>query len=129
MAKKHASPTCEPMNMGEILADLHSSDEVVRARAVRAVCPCRLGWNAFEQCMQIVHWLQKDPSPLVRGAAQHVIEESYELTSGGVQTTPQQVKNDMVATRVRLRWSLEETKTESRRDEKPWRDSRRNSRS
>ncbi|HZO92090.1 MAG TPA: hypothetical protein VFB38_27475 [Chthonomonadaceae bacterium] len=103
MAKKHQEEASCEFDLERFLTDIQSPDESVRAKAVRRVCPCRMGWEVFEQYMRVVTQMQKDPSPLVRKAALHVFEDSYEMQSSAMPTTPQQFKNDIVATRRRLR--------------------------
>src|SRR5439155_20650911 len=84
-----------------LLAELQSPDEAKRARAARQVCPCRAGFEQFEEAMGLVKKLQKDASPLVRGAALHVFEDAFEMQSSGLPTTPQAITNEMVATKRR----------------------------
>src|SRR5204863_2995624 len=99
-----SEPACE-INLEQIIADMSAADEAARLKAVRTVCPCRMGWDGFQRCMEIVQRLQKDPSPAVRRAAMHVFEDAYEMDSSGLQTSKQQVTNEMVATRRRTRWA------------------------
>jgi hypothetical protein len=62
-----------------ILAEMESPDEVVRAQAVRQVCPCRVSWDAFDRLRKAAQHLQRDPSPLVRANARHVEEDAREV--------------------------------------------------
>jgi hypothetical protein len=62
-----------------IHTELQSPDEVVRARAVRQLCPCRVSWEVFDQLRKIAQQLQRDPSPLVRANARHVEEDAREV--------------------------------------------------
>ncbi len=62
-----------------ILVELQSPDEVVRARAVRQLCPCRVPWEVFDRLRKIAQQLQRDPSPLVRANARHVEEDAREV--------------------------------------------------
>jgi hypothetical protein len=62
------------------LAGLSSSDEEVRARALRQLCPCG-SWQLYERHMDLVRRFTKDPSPLVRSAALHIEHEVIELES------------------------------------------------
>ncbi len=98
----------ESVDVAEILEGMNSPDEAVRARAARSVCPCRLGWGPFEQCLPHVSALTKDPSPLVRKAALHVFEDAFEMESMGMPTNPREARNEMLATRRRHRWRTEE---------------------
>jgi HEAT repeat protein len=59
-----------------LLEELRSPDEQVRARAVRAVCPCRMPWEVFEQLRKPVQRLRRDPSPAVRRLALHAEEDA-----------------------------------------------------
>jgi hypothetical protein len=88
--------------------ELRSPDEATRTRAARGICPCRLGWEVFERCMELVEPLRKDPSPMVRKAALHVFEDAFEMESRGLPTTPQALKNEMVARRRQTRWQTDE---------------------
>src|SRR5262245_22289898 len=108
MAKKNHTETACEVDLEQIIADMSSADEAVRLKAVRTVCPCRMGWDGFQRCMEIVQRLQKDPSPAVRRAAMHVFEDAYEMDSSGLQTSRRQVTNEVVATRWRTRWASDE---------------------
>ena len=108
MAKNHHARSTDPADVSRVLADMVSTDEATRARAVRAVCPCRLGWDRFEQCLDEVKKLQKDPSPAVRGAALHVFEDAYEMDNSGLPTTRQETTNEMAARKRRSRWQPED---------------------
>jgi hypothetical protein len=90
-----------------------------RARAARGICPCRLGWEVFEQCMALVEPLRKNPSPAVRRAALHVFEDAFQMESRGLPTTPQEIHNVIVARRRASRWG-----DEREGDEEPKRDPR-----
>src|SRR5947207_2611624 len=76
--RNHAQPFTEAQVEAN-LAGMASPDEAVRARAVRQVCPCRMRWELFQRCMEVVARLQKDPSPLVRAQALHVEEDSWRV--------------------------------------------------
>jgi len=91
-----------------IFRDLHSPEDATRAQTIRRICPCRMGWEAFQQSMAIVARLKKDPSPLVRRAALHVFQDAFEMQSSGLPTTPQEITNEMAARKRRLRWRPEE---------------------
>lgn len=93
--------------MEQIRLDLQSADEEIRARAVRSICPCHSGWQAFEQVMTIVSELQKDESPLVRGVARHVFEDAAEMESGGYPTNPREASNEMLRTKRASRFPRE----------------------
>ena|SRR5689334_17589045 len=61
--------------------NLDESDEVLRGNAVRAFCPCRAGWNAFEQHVDVVIRHLADPSRAVRKNALHVFEDAVRMQS------------------------------------------------
>jgi hypothetical protein len=60
------------------MADIHSTDEAIRGQAVRNLCPCRIGWDGFQEGMEAIARMQKDRSPEVRGQALHVFEDAYQ---------------------------------------------------
>jgi hypothetical protein len=62
-----------------LMTDLRAPDEATRAKAVRSVCPCRLGWETFQETMETLEKLTKDPSPHVRAQALHVFDDAYGL--------------------------------------------------
>ena len=64
-----------PPDLERILCDLASPDEHTRAGAVRELCPCRVscwGVPVFEQVLA----LRNDPSPVVRRAVLHDLQEN-----------------------------------------------------
>lgn len=73
-------PQPEPareFDLDRIMGDLCATDEQTRAKAVRNLCPCRIGWERFQQGMEAAAKLRKDPSPEVRRQALHVFEDAY----------------------------------------------------
>src|SRR5712692_55570 len=106
--KKCARAPTPEIEREQILADLRSLDEVTRARAARQLCPCHADWEVFEQTLDALHRMTKDPSPLVRANALHVFEDAFELESQGLPTTPQALTNEMVARRNQMRWRRDE---------------------
>jgi hypothetical protein len=76
--RAHAPDATE---VARLLTDMQSSDERVRARAVRQVCPCHVPWDVFAQARAAAKRLQHDPSPLVRANALHVEEDALELAA------------------------------------------------
>ena len=52
-----------------LISDLQSPDEVVRTRALGALCPCRKGWELFEQNVKSIYKLTKNKSRTVRAGA------------------------------------------------------------
>ena len=107
MKRQHHQKDCAPLDRDQLLLDLQSSDEATRARAVRAICPCHAGWQAFEEHMKIVAALQKDASPLVRDVARHVFEDAAEMENGGYPTNPREASNEMLRTRRASRFPRE----------------------
>jgi len=63
-----------------VLANLESPDELVRARALRQLCPCH-SWHRYEQHIDLVRRFRKDPSPVVRSVATHIEHEIIEIES------------------------------------------------
>lgn len=102
--RKSAKVPAEKIDLERALANLRAADEAARAQAARELCPCRTGWNVFEQNLDTLRGMTKDPSPLVRANALHVFEDAFELESEGLPTTPQMFSNEMVARRNRMRW-------------------------
>lgn len=62
-----------------LLRDLKSSDEEARGDAVRGLCPCHAGWDAFEQQVGVVLRSLKDCSREVRAQALHVVEDAARM--------------------------------------------------
>lgn len=58
-----------------------SEDEQVRAKAVLAVCPCRMSWEVFYEFRKVAKRLQQDTSPLVRANARHIEEDARKVAS------------------------------------------------
>jgi hypothetical protein len=102
--KKDARTPAAEIDLDRTLADLGAPDEAARARAARELCPCHTDWNVFEQSLDTLRRMTKDPSPLVRANALHVFEDAFELVSEGLPTTPQAYTNEMVARRNQMRW-------------------------
>ena len=67
-------------DVGVDLERLSSTDEEVRARALRRLCPCS-SWHRYEKHMDLVRRFTKDPSPLVKRVALHIENEITELES------------------------------------------------
>ena len=68
-ARKGTLPTPE-------VEGLAADDPQVRGRAVRSLCPCRVGWSPFEEHLDELERLCKDPDPKVRFNALHVREDA-----------------------------------------------------
>ena len=91
-----------------LLADLQSPDEMVRVRAVHAVCPCEAGPELFEKHRAVLAKMKKDPSPLVREIALHIFNDSDENHSDGLPTRRAEATNEMLRTRRQSRFKREE---------------------
>jgi hypothetical protein len=64
-----------------LLSELQSSDELVRARALGLLCPCRNDWELFEQHVSIVSQLTKDSCPAIRAHALHILQDATLIQS------------------------------------------------
>jgi hypothetical protein len=106
--RKSARTPAVPIDLERTRVDLDASNEATRARAARELCPCHTDWNVFEQNLDALGRMTKDPSPLVRANALHVFEDAFELVSEGLPTTPQALTNEMVARRRQMRWRSDE---------------------
>ena len=93
---QHPEPTCPLDAEASALAALASPDDTTRARAVGALCPCRVGHEVFERHLSAVAALTHDPSPAVRKAALHVFEDAFEMQSAAYPTNPRENTNDML---------------------------------
>jgi hypothetical protein len=76
--RKRSRPPTE-QQVERTLAEMCSPDENIRAEAVRHLCPCRVPWPIYQQNLTAVQALQKDPSPQVRRAAGHLMEDAIKL--------------------------------------------------
>lgn len=104
----HPEPVCTPEAEAAALAALTSPDDAVRARAVGALCPCRVGHQIFERHLSAVAERTHDPSPAVRRAALHVFEDAFEMQSAGYPTNPREVGNEMLRRRRASRFAKDE---------------------
>lgn len=77
MVKKRARWAAPDME--RLLPELQSSDEEARGDAVRALCPCHAGWEAFEDHVGDVLRLLRDRSRGVRAQALHVLEDAARM--------------------------------------------------
>ncbi len=62
-----------------LLPDLQSPDDDARGEAVRALCPCHAGWEAFEEHVADVLRATRDRSRGVRAHALHVFEDAARM--------------------------------------------------
>jgi hypothetical protein len=78
--KRRKSDCNAAVDADPLLANLESSDELVRAKTLQQFCPCH-SWRRFEEHMDLVRRFRKDPSPVVRGVATHIEHEIVEIES------------------------------------------------
>jgi hypothetical protein len=81
MSKKKEKPV--EVDRERLLSDLKSPDELMRRRAAGSLCPCHMGWEVFEQYVDIVSQLTRDSSTAVRASALHVIDDAALIQSIG----------------------------------------------
>jgi hypothetical protein len=105
--EKQQTPARE-FDLNRIMAEAASENEETRARAVRNLCPCRVGWESFEKGLEVVEKLRKDPSLEVRRQALHVFEDAYQMDSESLPTSPQTLTNEMAARRRQTRWASDD---------------------
>ncbi len=78
---KRRRRSCDPdADLDSLLANLESPDELLRAKSLLQLCPCH-SWHRYEQRMDVVRRLRKDPSPVVRDVATHIEHEIIEIES------------------------------------------------
>ena len=109
----------------QLSADLNSADDLQRAKAVRALCPCREDWELFEQYIELVRRLRKAPSPLVRAAALHVLEDTAQIQSDAYPTHRRQATNEMLRTKRRSRFPASEEDLVAKKEARVDRNNRR----
>jgi hypothetical protein len=106
--KQHAKVPAHEPDLEQTMVDLCSPDETTRARAARGLCPCRTDWDVFEQTLDTLRRMTKDPSPVVRANALHVFEDAFEMDNQGLPTAPQTLTNEMAARRRQMRWRMDD---------------------
>jgi hypothetical protein len=116
VAKHPEHRPIDDVELERLMEAMRSPDEAARAKAVRQICPCRLGWDGFERAWDLVKQLKKDPSPAVRAEALHVFEDADEMDSSGLPPSRQMVTNEMDAAKRRSRWRTDDDEGASRRD-------------
>ncbi len=82
MATKRTIRPLVGEELAQVIGALSAPRAHDRAVAVRRICPCRAGFEPFEQHYETVVRMQKDPEPRVRREATHVLEEAFELQGG-----------------------------------------------
>lgn len=110
--KKHAN--CAAVDPMRLLADLESSNEAVRLKALGSLCPCRGGWEIFERHMDVVVRLKKDPNPRVRARALHIFEDAGEMQSSAYPTHRRQVFDEMLRKKRRSRFRPDDEELKAR---------------
>jgi hypothetical protein len=111
--KKHAA--CHAVDSERLISELQSPDETIRAKAVRALCPCHAGWELFEQHIGVVSPLEKDISPAVRAHALHVLEDAMKMHSVGDPGYRRQIAEGMVRKKRVSRFRSEEAELVKKR--------------
>ena len=111
--KKHAAYVA--VDSERLISELQSSDETIRAKAVRSFCPCHAGWEVFERHIGIVSQLEKDGSPAVRAHALHVIEDAIKMHSVGDPRYRIQIAEGMVRKKRVSRFRPEEAELVEKR--------------
>ncbi|BDI28635.1 hypothetical protein CCAX7_006860 [Capsulimonas corticalis] len=95
----------------QLLADLQSPDETIRAKAIHAACPCEAGMELFEKHIDLLAGMKKDPSPLVRTVALHVFQDAFEGICDSFPTSRAETTNEILRTRRQSRFKREEVET------------------
>ncbi len=75
--KKH--PACAEVDDARLTSEMRSPDDAVRGDAVRSLCPCHVGWEAFEEHVADVLGALRDSSRGVRAQALHVFEDAARM--------------------------------------------------
>ena len=113
--KTHKNAEGGTFDQEQTKVDLKSPDADVRRKAVRALCPCHAGWEIFQQNLDLVARLLKDPSPCVRADARHVFQDAGEMQSEGLPTNPREMFNEMLRTKRASRFRPDAPTTVERR--------------
>ena len=98
-----------------LLSDLQSPDELIRARALGSLCPCRNDWELFEQFVGIVSQLTKDSCPEIRAGALHILADAARIQSLGDAEYRFQAVEDVLRRKRRRMSRGEVDKVEVRR--------------
>jgi hypothetical protein len=117
MVKKRASWTSPDIE--RLVADLQVSDEIGNGHTVRALCPCHVGWEVFEQNVGFVLRQLRHRSRVVRAHALHVFEDAATMQAAGdlryyLEPGEEKIGEKRACSRYR---SMEE-RLEARRDRK-----------
>jgi hypothetical protein len=97
---RHLSDAPAPFSaeVERILRDLSSTEEKTRAEAVRRLCPCR-GLACDVPVQPIIWEMRNDPSPIVRQAVRHDLEENpdWNKRTEARRLEGRKVKRDLAA--------------------------------
>ena len=113
--KKRAA--CPPPDSERLLRDLQSPDEAVRGDAVRSLCPCHAGWEAFEGHVGAVLSMLRDGSREVRAHALHVFDDAARMVHDGELEYYLQAAGEMIRRKRASRFRPDEGGAEARRRE------------
>ena len=109
MGKKNSE-----VDIDQMIHEVESSDETVRARALRRLCPCTEPWHLFAQHRALVQRLKKDPSSVVRRIALHIFDDAARHQSGGYPTQRRQSVDEMVGKKISSRFPTDEEELRER---------------
>jgi len=101
-----------------LIPDLQSPDDAARGEAVRALCPCHAGWEAFEGHVAEVLRAIRDRSRGVRAHALHVFEDAARMQHAEEFEYDIQEAEEMVRRKRASRFRPEESGLETMRREK-----------
>jgi hypothetical protein len=116
MSKKKEKPV--DVDRQQLLADLRSPDEHVRAHAAASLCPCHRGWELFEDYVDIVSQLTRDSSAAVRAKALHVFDDAALIQSIGDAEYRFQSVEDRLRSKRAPRFGSDEVEVEVRRSDR-----------
>ncbi|HEV3469180.1 MAG TPA: hypothetical protein VG148_07655 [Pyrinomonadaceae bacterium] len=111
--KKHEADPL--MDDERLLADVRSPDGEVRGEAVRSLCPCHAGWEAFERHVAVVLRATRDRDRAVRAHALHVFEDAARMQLRGELDYRLHEVAEMVRRKRASRFRPEEEAAEARR--------------
>lgn len=110
--KRHT--ICAEMDREAFISDVQSTDEVVRGDAVRSLCPCRVGWTAFEREVGVVLKAMSDSSRIVRAHALHVFTDAARMQADEEFEYRLQEMEELVRRKRASRFRPEENALEQR---------------
>ena len=112
-------------NIEQLLPDLQSPDEEARGDAVRSLCPCHAGWEAFEGHVGDVLRMLRDPSRGVRAHALHVFEDAARMQSAADLSYCLEAGEERIGEKRAARFRSIEERLEARRSRRDRRRKRR----